>query len=100
MRIKQPFVLITVIIAAAFCFAYFYGYKQNKVKLFMSIKDLQEFVAATAVSKEEIEEILYTHRIARMAAATTIHQNGKPHIVAVWFCYDRTNVIVPSTKET
>lgn len=62
----------------------------------MSVKDLRKFMVAAAMSKKEIEEFLSIPRIARMA---TIN-DGKPHIVPVWFYYDGTNVIVPTAKET
>jgi nitroimidazol reductase NimA-like FMN-containing flavoprotein (pyridoxamine 5'-phosphate oxidase superfamily) len=53
-------------------------------------------MASMAMSKEEIEKFLSVPRIARMA---TIN-NGKPHVVPVWYYYDGTSINVTVTKDT
>jgi nitroimidazol reductase NimA-like FMN-containing flavoprotein (pyridoxamine 5'-phosphate oxidase superfamily) len=62
----------------------------------MSNKDLKRWMASMAMSKEEIEKFLSVPRIARMA---TIN-NGKPHVVPVWYYYDGTSINVTVTKDT
>jgi nitroimidazol reductase NimA-like FMN-containing flavoprotein (pyridoxamine 5'-phosphate oxidase superfamily) len=62
----------------------------------MSNKDLRRWMASMAMSKEEIEKFLSVPRIARMA---TIN-NGKPHVVPVWYYYDGTSINVTVTKDT
>ena len=47
-----------------------------------SSNDPREIMAATVMSKEEIETFLSTPRMARMATTTS---NGKPHLVPVWY---------------
>ena len=60
----------------------------------MSAKDLKKFTAAAAMSKKEIEEFLSTPKVARIATI----QDGKPHVVPVWYYYDGTNILVSTTK--
>ena len=60
----------------------------------MSDKDLKKFTAAAAMSKKEIEEFLSTPKVARIATI----QDGKPHVVPVWYYYDGTNILVSTTK--
>jgi PPOX class probable F420-dependent enzyme len=60
----------------------------------VSAKDLKKFTAAAAMSKEEIEEFLSTPKVARIATI----QDGKPHVVPVWYFYDGTNILVSTTK--
>ena len=62
-----------------------------------SSNDPREIMAATVMSKEEIETFLSTPRMARM---TTTTSNGKPHLVPVWYYYDGTNIMVTATKGT
>jgi nitroimidazol reductase NimA-like FMN-containing flavoprotein (pyridoxamine 5'-phosphate oxidase superfamily) len=50
----------------------------------MSVKDMQKFMSAASMSEKEIQEFLSIPRLARMA----IIQNGKPHLVPVWYFYD------------
>jgi nitroimidazol reductase NimA-like FMN-containing flavoprotein (pyridoxamine 5'-phosphate oxidase superfamily) len=61
----------------------------------VSAKDLKKFTAAAAMSKKEIEEFLSTPKVARIATI----QDGKPHVVPVWYYYDGTNILVSTTKE-
>ena len=49
-----------------------------------------------AMSKEEIESFLSVPRVARMATVN----NGKPHVVPVWYFYDGTNFVLTVTKDT
>jgi nitroimidazol reductase NimA-like FMN-containing flavoprotein (pyridoxamine 5'-phosphate oxidase superfamily) len=49
-----------------------------------------------AMSKEEIESFLSVPRVARMATVN----NGKPHVVPVWYFYDGTNLVFTVTKDT
>jgi nitroimidazol reductase NimA-like FMN-containing flavoprotein (pyridoxamine 5'-phosphate oxidase superfamily) len=35
-----------------------------------------------------------------LARIATIDENGKPHIVPVWYYYDGTNILVPTMKGT
>jgi nitroimidazol reductase NimA-like FMN-containing flavoprotein (pyridoxamine 5'-phosphate oxidase superfamily) len=53
-------------------------------------------MSSMAMSKEEIESFLSVPRVARMA---TIN-NGKPHVVPVWYFYDGTNFVLTVTKDT
>lgn len=53
-------------------------------------------MCAASMSKNEIQEFLSIPRLARMATL----QNGKPHLVPVWFFYDGTNIIVSTPKGT
>ena len=62
----------------------------------MSVKDMQKFMSAASMSEKEIQEFLSIPRLARMATI----QNGKPHLVPVWYFYDGTNIIVSSPKGT
>jgi nitroimidazol reductase NimA-like FMN-containing flavoprotein (pyridoxamine 5'-phosphate oxidase superfamily) len=60
----------------------------------MSVKDMQKFMSAASMSEKEIQEFLSIPRLARMATI----QNGKPHLVPVWYFYDGTNIIVSTPK--
>jgi nitroimidazol reductase NimA-like FMN-containing flavoprotein (pyridoxamine 5'-phosphate oxidase superfamily) len=60
----------------------------------MSVKDMQKFMSAASMSEKEIQEFLSIPRLARMATI----QNGKPHLVPVWYFYDGTNIIVTTLK--
>jgi nitroimidazol reductase NimA-like FMN-containing flavoprotein (pyridoxamine 5'-phosphate oxidase superfamily) len=60
----------------------------------VSAKDLKKVTAAAAMSKKEIEEFLSAPKVARIATI----QNGKPHVVPVWYFYDGTNILVSTTK--
>jgi nitroimidazol reductase NimA-like FMN-containing flavoprotein (pyridoxamine 5'-phosphate oxidase superfamily) len=60
----------------------------------VSAKDLKKFMAAAAMSKQEIEEFLSTPKVARIATI----QNRKPHVVPVWYYYDGTNILMSTTK--
>jgi nitroimidazol reductase NimA-like FMN-containing flavoprotein (pyridoxamine 5'-phosphate oxidase superfamily) len=62
----------------------------------MSVKDLQKHMSAASMSEKEIQEFLSIPRLARMATI----QNGKPHLVPVWYFYDGTNILVASPKGT
>jgi nitroimidazol reductase NimA-like FMN-containing flavoprotein (pyridoxamine 5'-phosphate oxidase superfamily) len=62
----------------------------------MSVKDMQKFMSVASMSEKEIQEFLSIPRIARLATI----QNGKPHLVPVWYFYDGTNIIVSSPKGT
>ena len=62
----------------------------------MSVKDMQKFMSAASMSEKEIQEFLSIPRLARMATI----QNGKPHLVPVWYFYDGTNIIVSTPKGT
>jgi nitroimidazol reductase NimA-like FMN-containing flavoprotein (pyridoxamine 5'-phosphate oxidase superfamily) len=62
----------------------------------MSVKDMQKFMSAASMSEKEIQEFLSIPRLARMATI----QNGKPHLVPVWYFYDGTNIIVSTAKGT
>ena len=62
----------------------------------MSVKDMQKFMSAASMTEKEIQEFLSIPRLARMATI----QNGKPHIVPVWYFYDGTNIIVSTPKGT
>ena len=62
----------------------------------MSVKDMQNFMSAASMSEKEIQEFLSIPRLARMATI----QNGRPHLVPVWYFYDGTNIIVSSPKGT
>ena len=62
----------------------------------MSVKDMQRLMSAAAMSEKEIQEFLTSPRIARLATI----QNGKPHIVPVWYFYDGKNIIVSTPKGT
>jgi nitroimidazol reductase NimA-like FMN-containing flavoprotein (pyridoxamine 5'-phosphate oxidase superfamily) len=64
--------------------------------LFMSVKDMQKFMSAASMSEKEIQEFLSIPRLARMATI----QNGKPHLVPVWYFYDGTNIMVSAPKGT
>jgi PPOX class probable F420-dependent enzyme len=66
----------------------------NSEAYFMSIKDLKKSMAAMVMSKVEIETFLSTPRVARMATVN----DGKPHVVPVWYYYDGTNIIVTATR--
>ena len=47
--------------------------------------------------EEEIDSFLSVPRIARMAAI----DNGKPHVVPLWYYYfDGTNIVWTVTKDT
>jgi nitroimidazol reductase NimA-like FMN-containing flavoprotein (pyridoxamine 5'-phosphate oxidase superfamily) len=61
----------------------------------MSGEDLQKLMSAVSLSKEEIEIFLSSPRIARLS---TVKDNGKPHVVPVWYYYDGTNILVPTMK--
>jgi PPOX class probable F420-dependent enzyme len=61
----------------------------------MSGEDLQKLMSVIALSKEEIEIFLSTPRIGRLS---TVRDNGKPHVVPVWYYYDGTNILVPTMK--
>ena len=45
---------------------------------------------------ERIQEFLSIPRLARMATV----ENGKPHLVPVWYFYDEANIIVSTPKGT
>ncbi|MGB6671118.1 MAG: pyridoxamine 5'-phosphate oxidase family protein [Candidatus Nitrosopolaris sp.] len=62
----------------------------------MSVKDMQKFMSAASMSEKEIQEFLSIPRLARMATI----QNGKPHLIPVWYFYDGTNIIVSTPKGT
>jgi len=62
----------------------------------MSVKDMQKFMSAASMSEKEIKEFLSIPRLARMATI----QNGKPHLVPVWYFYDGTNITVSTPKGT
>jgi nitroimidazol reductase NimA-like FMN-containing flavoprotein (pyridoxamine 5'-phosphate oxidase superfamily) len=62
----------------------------------MSVKDMQKFMSAASMSEKEIQEFLSIPRLARMATI----QNGKPHLVPVWYFYDGTNIMVSAPKGT
>jgi nitroimidazol reductase NimA-like FMN-containing flavoprotein (pyridoxamine 5'-phosphate oxidase superfamily) len=68
----------------------------------MSVKDMRKFMTAAAMSKEEIDEFLSTPRIARMATIKDDDADGKPqpHIVPVWYYYDRKDIFVSTPKGT
>jgi len=51
-------------------------------------------MSAASMSEKEIQEFLSIPRLARMATI----QNGKPHLVPVWYFYDGTNIIVTTLK--
>jgi len=53
-------------------------------------------MSAASMSEKEIQEFLSIPRLARMATI----QNGRPHLVPVWYFYDGTNIIVSSPKGT
>jgi nitroimidazol reductase NimA-like FMN-containing flavoprotein (pyridoxamine 5'-phosphate oxidase superfamily) len=55
---------------------------------------MQKFMSAASMSEKEIQEFLSIPRLARMATI----QNGKPHLVPVWYFYDGTNIIVTTLK--
>jgi nitroimidazol reductase NimA-like FMN-containing flavoprotein (pyridoxamine 5'-phosphate oxidase superfamily) len=61
----------------------------------MSGRDMQKMTSAVALSKEEIEGFLLPPRVARLS---TVKDNGKPHVVPVWYYYDGTNILVPTMK--
>ena len=60
----------------------------------MFVKDMEKFMSAASMSEKEIQEFLSIPRLARMATI----QNGKPHLVPVWYFYDGTNIIVTTLK--
>ena len=62
----------------------------------MSLKDMQKFMSAASMSEKEMQEFLSIPRLARMATI----QNGKPHLVPVWYFYDGKNIIVSTPKGT
>lgn len=62
----------------------------------MSVKDLQKFMSKASLSKKQIDEFLSVPRMARMATI----QNGRPHLVPVWYFYDGTNIIISTPKGT
>lgn len=62
----------------------------------MSVKDMQKFMSAASMSEKEVQEFLSIPRLARMATI----QNGKPHLVPVWYFYDGKNIIVSTPKGT
>lgn len=64
--------------------------------MFMSVKDMQRLMSAAAMSEKEIQDFLSSPRIARLATI----QNGKPHIVPVWYFYDGKNIIISTPKGT
>lgn len=69
-------------------------YKQQQQILLVSSEDPRKFMAATVMSKEELEEFLSTPRVARVATI----RDGKPHVVPVWYEYDGSNILVSTTK--
>jgi len=64
--------------------------------LLMSVKDMQKLMSAAAMSEKEIQDFLSSPRIARLATI----QNGKPHLVPVWYFYDGKNIIISTPKGT
>jgi nitroimidazol reductase NimA-like FMN-containing flavoprotein (pyridoxamine 5'-phosphate oxidase superfamily) len=52
-------------------------------------------MTAVALSKEEIEKFLSPPRMARLS---TVRDDGRPHVVPVWYYYDGTNILVPTMK--
>ena len=64
--------------------------------MFMSVKDMKRLMSAAAMSEKEIQDFLSSPRIARLATI----QNGKPHIVPVWYFYDGKNIIFSTPKGT
>ena len=64
--------------------------------MFMSVKDMKRLMSAAAMSEKEIQDFLSSPRIARLATI----QNGKPHIVPVWYFYDGKNIIISTPKGT
>jgi PPOX class probable F420-dependent enzyme len=60
----------------------------------MSVKDMQKLMSAAAMSEKEIQDFLSSPRIARLATI----QNGKPHLVPVWYFYDGKNIIISTPK--
>ena len=62
----------------------------------MSVKDMQKLMSKTSMSKKEIDKFLSIPRMARMATI----QNGRPHLVPVWYFYDGTNIIISTPKGT
>lgn len=46
--------------------------------------------------EEEIDSFLSVPRIARMATI----DNGKPHVVPLWYYFDGTNIVLTVTKDT
>jgi PPOX class probable F420-dependent enzyme len=62
----------------------------------MSVKDMQKLMSAAAMSEKEIQDFLSSPRIARLATI----QNGKPHLVPVWYFYDGKNIIISTPKGT
>jgi PPOX class probable F420-dependent enzyme len=61
----------------------------------MSGKDTQKMMSAVALSKEEIENFLSPLRIARLS---TVRDDGRPHVVPVWYYHDGTNILIPTMK--
>ena len=57
---------------------------------------MQKFMSAASMSEKEVQEFLSIPRLARMATI----QNGKPHLVPVWYFYDGKNIIVSTPKGT
>ena len=57
---------------------------------------MQKFMSAASMSAKEIQEFLSIPRMARMATI----QDGKPHLVPVWYFYDGVNIIVSTPKGT
>jgi nitroimidazol reductase NimA-like FMN-containing flavoprotein (pyridoxamine 5'-phosphate oxidase superfamily) len=62
----------------------------------MSVKDMQKFMSAASMSEKEIQEFISIPRLARIATV----ENGKPHLVPVWYFYDGANIIVSTPKGT
>jgi nitroimidazol reductase NimA-like FMN-containing flavoprotein (pyridoxamine 5'-phosphate oxidase superfamily) len=61
----------------------------------MSKEGMQNMMSAVALSKEEIESFLSLPRIARLS---TVRDDGRPHVVPVWYYYDGVNILVPTMK--
>jgi nitroimidazol reductase NimA-like FMN-containing flavoprotein (pyridoxamine 5'-phosphate oxidase superfamily) len=59
----------------------------------VSGKDIQKMMSAVSLSKEEIEIFLSPPRIARLS---TVKDDGRPHVVPVWFYSDGTHILVPT----
>jgi nitroimidazol reductase NimA-like FMN-containing flavoprotein (pyridoxamine 5'-phosphate oxidase superfamily) len=61
----------------------------------MSREGMQNMMSAVALSKEEIESFLSLPRISRLS---TVRDDGRPHVVPVWYYYDGVNILVPTMK--
>jgi PPOX class probable F420-dependent enzyme len=61
----------------------------------MSAEDMQNMMSAVALSKKEIESFLSPPRLARLS---TVRDDGRPHVVPVWYYYDGVNILVPTMK--